>query len=128
MCSTGEGLWNVLAEGLKCQGRRLAFILKASGGFEAQKSHVHIWLFTFKCGITIASCLLQSLIHSFEYFLSSRYVFWDWMPRGESDEIPVLENLQDLWGGRHKSLYYPIKSVMFPIRTLGNLGLRGGKD
>lgn len=64
VCSTGEGLWNVLAEGLKCQDRRFAFILKASGCFVARKSHVQIWLFTFKCGITIASCLLQSLIHS----------------------------------------------------------------
>lgn len=35
-CSaTGEGLWDVLVEGPRCQARRLAFILKASGGFEA---------------------------------------------------------------------------------------------
>lgn len=33
--SIRKGLWDVLVEGLKCQVRRLAFILKTSGGFEA---------------------------------------------------------------------------------------------
>lgn len=61
LCSPGEGVWDVLVEGHKGQAWRLAFTLKASGGFEAGKCHGQIWLFTFKCGLTLASCLLHSV-------------------------------------------------------------------
>ena len=58
--------------------------------------------------------------------MSCREVFRGWVPRDESDEVPVLEAFK-IYGEVDIN---PIRSVSVPVRGIGNLiwGLKGGKD